>query len=174
MIRALAAVAFGCLCTGTSIIVVPQPPLPTLGRYSIYPWSVPIHTTVCDLIANPARYNGQLIAIHGRVLVDFEEFQLDTRACKIPDLEGIWLEYGSGPKRQPTTWCCGDLRSRDKIRVLRNQEFAKFDRALRVQPGSVTALLTGRFGVAPAGRGYGHFGVFPARLVIRSVSDVNE
>jgi hypothetical protein len=96
----------------------------------------------------------------------------------------IWLEYGRGPKRQPTIWCCGDLASRDPIAVVQDASFKKFDRYLTAKTGrknsyEVTATLTGRLDTAASSDtsqrcagGFGHLGMACSRLVIQSVAEV--
>jgi hypothetical protein len=70
-----------------------------------------------------------MVTIRGRVGFDFEEFEVSTQTCtgSEPGL-GIWLEYGSGPKSQPTVWCCGDLKPVDPLRLVQDREFKRFHR----------------------------------------------
>jgi len=158
----------------------------------------PIPTTLCELVNQPDRFNGKMVTVRGLVEIAFENFRLDAKDCDGRNIDAVWLEYGKGPKKQPTTWCCGDMVPRDELEVLENDEFRDFHRYLTAQKRTegchegecylymVTANLTGRFDAAtktepcpgnrnahccPSG-GFGHFGFSCARLVIQSVSDV--
>ena len=159
--------------------------------------SDPIPTTVCELMKEPERFNGQIVRVRGRVRIAFEDFRLDTAQCDGKHGEGVWLEYGKGPKRQPTTWCCGDMIPRDPLRLMEDSNFKAFHRFLTAQSRrkgcyegqcylyEVTATLTGRFdsvetvtcsngkSECPKHGGFGHFGSFTSRIVIESVSDVD-
>jgi hypothetical protein len=157
----------------------------------------PFPSPFCETAMDPDRFNGKIVTIRGRVKIAFEDFELSTTECKGREIDSIWLEYGKGPKKQPTIWCCGDLTPKDaQIVLIQNKEFRSFHRYLTAQRRtkgcyfgqcylySVTATLTGRLDAVPAvtcpvgtsqcpkQRGFGHFGMFTARLVIESVSDV--
>jgi len=156
----------------------------------------PIKTTICELLKTPEAFNGRIVSVHGRVGIAFEYFGLQAGDCLDKKIDLVWLEYGRGPKRQPTTWCCGDLTPRDSLRLMEDRSFREFHRYLTSQfkgkgcsegecySYEVTATLIGRLDAVPTvlcpdGRsqcpkdgGFGHFGVVPARLVIESVSDV--
>jgi hypothetical protein len=152
-------------------------------------------TTVCDIARSPEQFNGKMVRVRSRVGIAFEDFEFPVSDCDRSIIEGIWLEYGHGPKRQPTTWCCGDMIPRDPLAVIENADFRKFHRYLTAQRRTsdcyegecyiydVTATLIGRFDFAHTepcrdnkgvccSAGFGHFGMFCGRLVIRSVSDV--
>jgi hypothetical protein len=156
----------------------------------------PIKTTLCELVKTPEGFNGKTLTMRGHILIGFENFQLDLSDCRGGAIGNIWLEYGRGPKRQPTIWCCGDISPRDSLRLDMNRDFRAFHRYLTAQKRGegcyegechlydVTATLTGRFDLRPTvtcpdGKskcpedgGFGHFGTSAARLVIQSVSDV--
>lgn len=149
-----------------------------------------VKTTVCEVATNPEQFNDKLVSLRDRVRIAFEDFELSAAGCNGRRIDAVWLEYGKGPQRQPTTWCCGDMVPRDPLAVVQNSEFRKFHRYLTAETKrngysyQVTATLTGRFDAVPTetcphedrrccpAGGYGHFGVFCARFVIRSVSDV--
>jgi hypothetical protein len=155
----------------------------------------PIKTTVCEIVQSPQTFSGKLVKLNARVIIAFEDFELSASACEGKRINGVWLEYGRGPKKQPTTWCCGDLTPRDPLTLLENDAFRRFDHYLTAQRRTkgcyegqcylyeVTATLTGRFDSVqtescPNGKdicckgGFGHFGFFCGRLVVQSVSDV--
>ncbi len=168
--------------------------VPVRGRVSPDD-SRPPDVSVCDLMTYPGRFSGRIVRVRGRILIAFEEFELDYAHCGENPTTEVWLEYGRGPKRQPTIWCCGNIAPRDSLRVIQNKEFLSFNHYLSDQfrtkgclgrvcsPYEVTATLTGRFDTqvvgcsdgeshCPYGGGFGHFGLFCSRLVIESVSDV--
>lgn len=137
---------------------------------------------VCDIAKQPEQFNGKTLTVRSRINFAFEEFELSAATCDGPKIEGIWLEYGRGPKRQPTIWCCGDMVPRDRLKLVQNDEFRKFRHYLTAHY-SVTATITGRVDAVrpqpcPNGKGlccdggFGHLGFSCARLVIQSVSDV--
>ena len=156
----------------------------------------PIKTTVCELANEPFRFNRKIVTVSGLVHIAFEDFELATTECKGPNSTGVWLEYGKGPKRQPTTWCCGDMTPRDPLQLVENRDFREFHRLLTAKSKDkachepdcylykVTATITGRVDAVPttpcpngqaaccAEAAFGHFGMFCSRLVIQSVSDV--
>src|SRR4051812_19438059 len=68
----------------------------------------PIQATLCELATVPERFNGKIIAVRGPIQIAFENFTFSLSECESRTVDDVWLEYGRGPKRQPTTWCCGD------------------------------------------------------------------
>jgi hypothetical protein len=144
---------------------------------------------VCHLVQHPETFKGKIISVRAVVSVAFEEFEIVVPDCSSRLIDGIWLEYGSGPKNQPTVWCCGDITPHDPLEVVQDAAFQRFDTDLRaVRNGKpiykVTANLTGRFDSVPVKlcpdkkhycpreAGFGHFGLSAARLVIHSVSEI--
>jgi hypothetical protein len=157
----------------------------------------PAAATVCEVAGHPDQFAGKIMSIRGLVLLAFEDFSFSAKECQGRKIDDIWLEYGRGPKNQPTTWCCGDLTPRDSLQLIQDKNFRDFHRKLTAHGGKgpygarekylydVTATLTGRFEIVPAevrtadnnaqyclGYGFGHFGLACARLVIQSVSNV--
>lgn len=154
----------------------------------------PFQTNICELVKSPRAFNGQLVSIRAPVLIAFENFELSVAGCADRSLDYIWLEYGSGPKRQPTTWCCGDMVPRDALPLTQDAEFRRFHRfltAARKAKGCydcylyhVTATIDGRFDAVETqpcpgdaesrccAAGFGHLGKACARIVIRDVSSV--
>jgi hypothetical protein len=145
---------------------------------------------VCEVLQHPQSFNGKIISIRTRIRIEFEDFEVDIPSCPQKVADGIWLEYGKGPKTQPTTWCCGDLTPRDQLGLIQDSAFRKFDSYLRaVRKGkplyAVSATVSGRFDTVPTticpdgihqcprDGGFGHLGVFASRLIIHSVSQVS-
>jgi hypothetical protein len=167
----------------------PVTPIPSELPKSLDLPNQPVKTTPCELVKEPARLNGKVVSVRGRVLIGFENFRLDAGQCAGGRFGDLWLEYGRGPKRQPVTWCCGDLVPRDPLSVVQDQDFKTFHQRLTAQSGrryvyQITATLTGRFDAVdtvtcpdgehqcPKQSGFGHLAMSPFRLVIESVSDV--
>src|SRR5229473_1560230 len=93
----------------------------------------PIKTNLCEILRAPQRFNGEIVSLKGRVLIAFEDFELSAHSCERKRIDAVWLEYGRGPKRQPTTWCCGDMVPRDPLALVENDHFHKFHRYLTAQ-----------------------------------------
>jgi len=152
---------------------------------------------LCELVADPSSFNGAVVTVRAKVHVAFEDFELPAKACE-GKIDGVWLEYGRGPKKQPAIWCCGDTTPRETgITLDQNAEFKRFHHYVTARfrgkscyqgecPAyDVTATLTGRFDAVqtaicrdgksqcPQQGGFGHLGQFPARIVIQSISDVS-
>lgn len=162
------------------------------------PWPRPRSakpTTICAIARDPKQFDKKMVSVRGQVQIAFEDFELPVSACEATVIPGVWLEYGRGPKRQPTPWCCGDLIPRDRLAVIENSDFLKFDRYLTAQRRAsgcegrdcyiydVTATINGRFDFGRTepcrsgsgtccAAGFGHFGNFCGRIVIESVSGV--
>jgi hypothetical protein len=89
-----------------------------------------------------------MISIRTRIRIEFEDFEVDIPSCPQTVADGIWLEYGKGPKHS--------LRSgaRDQLGLIQDSAFRKFDSYLRaVQKRkplyAVSAALSGRFDTVP-------------------------
>jgi hypothetical protein len=78
---------------------------------------------VCEVLQHPQTFNGKMISIRTRIRIEFEDFEIDTPSCANKVIDGIWLEYGKGPKKQPTIWCCGDLTPADQLGLIQDSAF---------------------------------------------------
>jgi hypothetical protein len=156
----------------------------------------PNKTTMCEVVKSPALFSGKIITLRAPIQIAFENFGLSVSECADKKLDYVWLEYARGPKKQPTTWCCGDMVPRDPLGLKQNSEFQRFHRYITAEKRAkgcydcylyhVTATLTGRFDAVETepcpgdvksrccgvSGGFGHFGMACGRLVIRAVSDV--
>jgi hypothetical protein len=145
---------------------------------------------VCEVLEHPQSFNGKMILIRTGISIGFEDFEVDIPSCAKKVVDAIWLEYGTGPKKQPTTWCCGNLTPSDQLDLVQDSAYRKFDSYLRAgRKGkplyAVSATLSGRFDTVltttcpdgvhqcPRDGGFGHLGAFSSRLIIHSVSDVS-
>ncbi len=165
-----------------------------------------VETTVCEILANPAAFEGKTVRLRGHVMLQLEDFSITEMCPGKSEAGAIWLEYGY-PEPSPTPYCCPGgwdekgkpIFSTPRVTLVRDRNFEQLKRYLsarrdgkdnygddcdRYRPAAaecrkyeVTATLTGRlFGVIPPDQfagGFGHFGMFPAKLVIRRVEDVS-
>lgn len=154
----------------------------------------PVSTSLCELVKSPASFNGKLLTVRAPVQIGFESFGLSVSGCGDSRINYVWLEYGRGPAKQPTIWCCGDMVPRDVLPLEQTAEFRRFHRLLTAQKKSkdcancylydVTATITGRFDAVETqacpgdaksrccSNGFGHFGMACGRIVIQSVAGV--
>ncbi len=164
-----------------------------------------VETTVCDILANPATFDGKTVRVRGKVVLLTEDFSITEQCPGKAEAGAIWLEYGF-PEPSPISYCCPGgwddkgkpIFSTPRVTLVRDRNFEELKRYLsarrdgkdnygddcdRYRPPAaecrryeVTATLTGRlFGVVPPDQfagGFGHFGMFPAKLVIRRVAEV--
>ena len=86
---------------------------------------------ICEVLQHPQNFNGKMISIRTRIGIGFEDFEVDIPSCPKKVVDSIWLEYGKGPKTEPTTWCCGDLTPSDQLGLIQDSAFRRFDSYLR-------------------------------------------
>ena len=99
------------------------------------------NTTVCDVMKNPASFNGKTVTIKGTVVAGFDQFVLNDGDCN-KEVSGIWLEYPAGSKAkagavvviklQPAKNFAGTVAPANRAAVTLNKdkEFKTFDSAL--------------------------------------------
>jgi hypothetical protein len=137
----------------------------------------PIDANVCDVVKNPASFDGKMVRIKGTVVAGFDEFVIKDATdpnCTF-QVNGIWLSYPQGSKAksgpvaivtaQPAHNFAGTLKTptRTPVTLDKSKDFKQFDSLLAQshQKGAdmclgcaryeVTATLTGRLdGVADA------------------------
>jgi hypothetical protein len=134
----------------------------------------PERITVCQLKADPAKYNHKLLEVTGFISHGFEDFELFDPDC--PTWPGVWLEYG-GTNKSGTMYCCGVTAERTRpkqvivekipIPLVVDEPFRELDKLIQRRPDSVVhATVAGRFFSGeeveyPGGKswsGYGHMG----------------
>jgi len=158
-----------------------------------------LQTTFCDLIHNPAKYDGQWITVRARLALSFEDFSLSDADCPSTGVPGVWLTFG-GDQDEIATYCCGSLTRKKgeeieinghEIPLVRDDSLRELLRLLQTQRlrrpdgqpceanecayyRSTTATLSGMFftGQTTGMPGYGHLGCCHL-LVIRQASVVS-
>ncbi len=130
----------------------------------------PVEVKVCDVVKNPASFDGKMVRIKGTVVAGFDEFVIKDAAdpnCGFP-VNAIWLSYPQGSKAksgpvaimtaQPAHNFAGTLNTptRTPVTLDKSKDFKQFD-SLLAQPHQkgldmclgcaryeVTATLVGR------------------------------
>lgn len=167
-----------------------------------------VDTTVCDVLKNPASFNGKIVRIKGTVSAGLDQFMIRGPECN-QQIDGIWLAYPEGTKGKAAPDAMLELQpahnfagkytapTRAAVTLQKDKAFKQFDSMLAevhnkgtyiclgCRRYQVTATLVGRLdGVADASLqrdasgkitgfgGFGNMNIYPARLVLQSVSDV--
>jgi hypothetical protein len=132
--------------------------------------AAPVDVKVCDVVKNPASFDGKMVRIKGTVVAGFDEFIIKDATdpnCGFP-VNGIWLSYPQGSKAksgpvaivtaQPAHNFAGTLKTptRTPVTLDKSKDFKQFD-SLLAQPHQkgldmclgcaryeVTATLVGR------------------------------
>ena len=139
--------------------------------------AAPVDVKVCDVVKNPASFDGKMVRIKGTVVAGFDEFAIKDATdpnCGF-QVNGIWLSYPQGSKAksgpvaivtaQPAHNFAGTWKAptRTPVTLDKSKDFKQFD-SLLAQPHQkgldmclgcaryeVTATLVGRLdGVADA------------------------
>ncbi len=133
-----------------------------------------VDTTVCDVLKNPASFNGKMVRITGTVSAGFDQFIVRGPKCG-QDVDAIWLAYPEGTKGKAGPEAMLELApahnfagkftapTRAAVTIQKDKEFKKFDSLLSrdrdqgadtclgCRKYEVTATLVGRLdGVADA------------------------
>jgi hypothetical protein len=144
--------------------------------------------TICQLAADPAKYNHKLVKVTGFLSLGFEESFLFDPSCPSSRFN-IWYDFG-GKRSTGTMYCCGVVPSRTRpedvvvedipIPLVVDQNFETLDRLLRRPDGGIAhGTVIGRFFSgqkenAADGRvwweGYGHMGISSLFMVQQVLS----
>ncbi len=145
-----------------------------LGAFPCCLHAQAIDATVCDILKDPASFNGKMIRVKGTVAASFDRFAIEGPGCG-QRVNDIWLSYPEGTKGkagpvavielQPALNFAGtvDVAARAPVTLDRNKDFKQFDSLLATPfkenamclgciRYKVSATLVGRLdGVARAG-----------------------
>ncbi len=145
-----------------------------LSAFSCCLYAQAVDATVCDILQNPASFNGKIVRVKGTVSASFDRFAIEGANCG-QHVDGIWLSYPEGTKGkagpvavvelQPAHNFAGTLDSatRTPVALDKSKDFKQFDSLLAAQfkedsmclgcsRNKVNATLVGRLdGVARAG-----------------------
>lgn len=122
--------------------------------------------TVCDILANPQSFDGQIVRFTGVVIAGFDEFAIKGAGCR-KNVDAIWLSYPEGTKGKAgpagilrlqlakNNPAAMDSANRVPVKLDKNKDFKNFDNLLSSQVNanglclgcvkySVTATLVGR------------------------------
>lgn len=100
-----------------------------------------VETTVCEILAHPAAYDGKLVRVTGTVVAALDEFAIKDRPCGHA-VDAIWLSYPEGTKAKsgPVAMLSVQLAvndpsaaARPEIKLDKNKDFKRFDEALSDQ-----------------------------------------
>lgn len=122
-----------------------------------------VDTTVCDVVKNPASFDGKMVKISGTVVAGFDQFILEDSKdpnCGYP-VDGIWISYPQGTKGkagpvamvtiEPARNFSGKLtpETRTPVTLQKDKDFKQFDSLLAQthQKGGVLCLGCTRYEV---------------------------
>ncbi|HEX8713566.1 MAG TPA: hypothetical protein VF730_16945 [Terracidiphilus sp.] len=100
-----------------------------------------VDTTVCDVLKNPASFNGKIVRIKGTASAGFDQFILRGPSCG-QQVDGVWLAYPEGTKGkagpdamleiQPAHNFAGKYTAPDRtpVKLVKDKEFKQFDSLL--------------------------------------------
>jgi hypothetical protein len=75
------------------------------SRAQNVPSSAGPEVSICALLKEPRKFDNLKITVHGEVVSEFEDFSILDRACRAPNLPGIWLMFGGDVDcPTPSTW----------------------------------------------------------------------
>ena len=111
-----------------------------------------VDTTVCDILKNPASFNGKIVKIKGTVTAGFDQFVVKGPGCGV-HVSDIWLSYPEGSKAksgpavlvemQPAQNFAGALTAETRTPVVldKSKDFKQFDSLLATQAKSSAMCL---------------------------------
>ncbi len=133
-----------------------------------------VDATVCDILQNPASFNGKIVRLKATVAAGFDRFAIEGAGCG-QHVNGIWLSYPEGTKGKAGPVALVELAAaknfagtldtpaRTAVQLDKSKDFKQFDSLLSTQfkensmclgcvRYKVNATLVGRLdGVAKAG-----------------------
>jgi hypothetical protein len=143
---------------------------------------VPTSTSVCEVAANPASFDGKVVSLRAIVLSGFEVFASTTPEGKCG---GMWLAYSEGGPVASTSLSVS-RPPRDPVTILKDRNFKRFQSLLNTEMHprtresmcmacnryEVSAKMIGRVDYAGEQGGYGHLNGYKLQFELMSVSDI--
>jgi hypothetical protein len=143
------------------------------GAFSCCLHAQTVDATVCEILKNPASFNGKMVRVKGTVSAGFDQFVVRGPGCG-QNVNAIWLSYPEGTKGkagpaaivqlQPAKNFAGTVTAveRTPVQLDKNKDFRQFDSLLSTPYKgsamclgcvrySVSATLTGRLDGAVPG-----------------------
>jgi hypothetical protein len=119
-----------------------------------------VDTTICDVLKNPASFNGKMVRIKGTVSAGLDQFILRGPSCSQP-VDAIWLAYPDGTKGKAAPDAMLEIRpahnfagkytavERTPVKLEKDKEFKQFDSLLAEEhnKGPYTCLGCRRYDV---------------------------
>jgi hypothetical protein len=112
-----------------------------------------VDASVCEVLHNPASFDGKLVRLKGTVIAGFEDFAVTDSSCNEP-ANAIWLDYPEGTKgkagpaamlrlslskNNPAT---APASTRTPVKIEKNKDFKDFDSLLST-PCKMSAVCLG-------------------------------
>ena len=111
------------------------------GAFSCCLHAQTVDATVCEILKNPASFNGKMVRVKGTVAAGFDQFVVKGEGCG-QHVNGIWLSYPEGTKAksgpaailqlQPAKNFAGTAAAveRTPVQLDKNKDFKQFDSLL--------------------------------------------
>src|ERR1041385_277877 len=145
--------------------------------------TMPIPTTICEVSADPAFFDGKVVSLKATVISAFEVFAIGSQE---QDCGRMWLEYSEGGPPASTSLTVS-RKPRVPITVLKDKNFKRFQSLLNaaMYPRThehvcidchryqVSAEMVGRVDYAGSQAGYGHMNAYKLQFELISVLQVN-
>jgi hypothetical protein len=119
-----------------------------------------VDTTVCDVLKDPASFNGKMVRIKGVVTAGFDQFAIRDKNCQ-GKVNVIWLSYPEGTKGKAGPVATVQIQAAKNftgafthaastpVQLEKSKDFKDFDSALSaVHKQSLTCLGCNRYEVA--------------------------
>src|ERR1035438_6322741 len=112
-----------------------------------------VETTVCDILKNPASFNGKIVKIKGTVTAGFDQFVVRGPGCDV-HVNDIWLSYPEGSKAKAGPAAMVEMQAaqnftgtlapeqRTPVVLEKSKDFKQFDSQLAA-PAKVDAMCLG-------------------------------
>jgi hypothetical protein len=100
-----------------------------------------VDTTICNILKDPALFNGKMVRVKGMVHADFDQFIVKDQSCQ-SQINAIWVDYPEGTKGkagpvalvqiQPAKNFAGTFQAvtRTPVQMDKSKDFKDFDSLL--------------------------------------------